>query len=104
MIESSISHSTSFVSIGSVIRGQIREASAKFPAPPAVLYLYVPNCNATFKNAVTKGAKPILESVLTFWGDRTGGVLEPSGNQWWIAALVEDVSPDELKCRAEALE
>lgn len=37
-----------------------------------------------------------------FWGDRMGGVRDPSGNCWWIATHVEDVPEDEMARRAEA--
>ena len=43
-------------------------------------------------------AKPTQQ----FYGDRSGGVKEPSGNTIWIATHVEDVAPDELKRRAVA--
>jgi hypothetical protein len=34
-----------------------------------------------------------------FYGDRHGGVTDPSGNSWWIATRIEDVSPEELERR-----
>jgi PhnB protein len=37
-----------------------------------------------------------------FYGDRQGGVKDPSGNTWWIATHKEDVSSDDLKKRAQA--
>ena len=37
-----------------------------------------------------------------FYGDRSGGVRDPFGNQWWIATHIEDVPPAELKRRAQA--
>jgi hypothetical protein len=30
------------------------------------------------------------------------GVEDPAGNYWWIGTRVEDVSPEELKRRAQA--
>jgi PhnB protein len=37
-----------------------------------------------------------------FYGDRHGGVIDAWGNQWWIATHKEDVTPEEMKRRAEA--
>ena len=37
-----------------------------------------------------------------FYGDRSGGVKDPSGNSWFIATHKEDVDAQELQKRAEA--
>ena len=37
-----------------------------------------------------------------FYGDRSGGVKDASGNSWWIATHIEDVPADELARRHEA--
>jgi hypothetical protein len=36
-----------------------------------------------------------------FYGDRSGGVKDPAGNQWFLGTHIEDVAPAELKKRAE---
>jgi PhnB protein len=69
---------------------------------PAALYLYVNDADATYQRALTAGATSVMEPVTQFYGDRHGGVKDPSGNIWWIATHVEDVSPEELRKRAEA--
>jgi PhnB protein len=38
-----------------------------------------------------------------FYGDRSGGVQDPCGNQWWIATHVEDVPMEEMKRRMAAM-
>ena len=37
-----------------------------------------------------------------FWGDRAGLITDPAGYNWWIATRKEDLTPAELKERAEA--
>jgi len=37
-----------------------------------------------------------------FYGDRSGGVKDSSGNTWYVATHKEDVAPAELAKRAEA--
>ena len=37
-----------------------------------------------------------------FYGDRSGGVKDPSGNSWFVATHKEDVAPQELAKRADA--
>ncbi len=37
-----------------------------------------------------------------FYGDRSGGVKDPSGNTWFIGTHIEEVSGQELQRRADA--
>ena len=67
---------------------------------PSGLYLYVNDTDAVYKSALRAGATSIMEPMDQFYGDRSAGVKDPSGNQWWIATHKEDVSPEELKRRA----
>lgn len=71
-------------------------------AMPASLYLYVPDCDATYASAIGAGATSIMEPADQFYGDRGAGVTDPCGNIWWIGTHIEDVSPDELQRRAAA--
>jgi PhnB protein len=38
-----------------------------------------------------------------FYGDRVGGFRDPWGHVWSVATHVEDVSPEEMARRAEAM-
>ena len=66
----------------------------------AMLHLYVEDCDSTYKQALEAGGGSISEPTDQFYGDRTAGVRDPSGNQWYISTHVEDVSPDEMQRRA----
>lgn len=66
------------------------------------LFLYVPNVDATFKRAVGAGCKVLRPLADMFWGDRYGQVEDPFGNQWALATHKEDVTPKEMKRRAQA--
>lgn len=79
------------------------EASAARQATPVMLHLYVEDVDAAFARAVRAGAKILSPPTLQFYGDRAGGLIEPSGNTLWIATHVEDVAPDELRRRTAAL-
>ena len=70
---------------------------------PASVHLYVPDVDATFKLAMAAGGVPLREPETAFYGDRTAGVKDPSGNHWWIATHVEDVAPEELERRSQAM-
>lgn len=80
----------------------LSEAADGYPATPVMLHFYVEDVDATFKRAVQAGGTVVAEPSNQFYGDRSGGVKEPSGNTIWIATHVEDVAPDELHRRAAA--
>jgi uncharacterized glyoxalase superfamily protein PhnB len=76
------------------------EASGPWPSQPCSLYVYLPDCDATYKQAVAAGGTSVQEPKTQFYGDRHGAVKDSCGNTWWIATHVEDVSPSELERRA----
>jgi uncharacterized glyoxalase superfamily protein PhnB len=78
------------------------EPMGDFQAMPAAIYLYVDDVDAVFRRAVQTGAAPMMEPADQFYGDRNGGVKDPSGNVWWIATHTEDVPPEEMARRAAA--
>jgi len=55
------------------------------PSMAAAIYIYVPDVDASYKRAVSLGARAIREPADMTWGDRVGGVKDTSGNTWWIA-------------------
>jgi uncharacterized glyoxalase superfamily protein PhnB len=69
---------------------------------PGSIYLYVDDTDAAYKRALEAGATSLMEPADQFYGDRNGGVKDPSGNHWWIATHIEDVAPEEMARRAEA--
>ena len=78
----------------------IADASERAKATSAMLYLYVPNVDAVYQKALKAGGTSVMEPQDQFYGDRTGGVTDPAGNQWHIATHIEDVSPGEMEKRA----
>jgi PhnB protein len=81
----------------------LADATEKYPAKVATLYLYVPDTDAVYKKAMTAGATSIMEPADQFYGDRNAGVTDASGVQWWIGTHIEDVSEEELEKRQEKL-
>lgn len=78
----------------------LTDGSERLQASVTGLYLYVPDIDATYKRALSAGGTSLREPADQFYGDRSGGVTDPSGNQWWIATHIEDVAPDELERRS----
>jgi len=78
------------------------EASAEWKPVQCMLYLYVNDADATYKSALRAGGTSLREPTNMFYGDRSGGVRDFAGNQWWISTHVEVVPPEELKKRVAA--
>jgi hypothetical protein len=68
-----------------------------------MLHLYVSDVDRVYRRALAAGGTATMEPADQFYGDRSGGVKDPCGNHWYIATHKEDVAPDELRRRAEAL-
>jgi PhnB protein len=68
----------------------------------AMIHLYVPDADATYKDALAAGGKVDQDLETKFYGDRAGSVLDQWGNIWWISTHVEDVPPEEMAERAKA--
>ena len=68
---------------------------------PAMVNLYVEDCDATFQRALDAGATEVQPLTTQFYGDRSGAVRDPWGNVWWISTHVEDVDPEEMQRRVE---
>jgi uncharacterized glyoxalase superfamily protein PhnB len=52
---------------------------------PAAFYLYVPDADARYRQALAAGATSVYGVADQPWGDRVGGVRDPWGNEWFIA-------------------
>lgn len=64
------------------------KASEQFPPMPACLYVYVRDVDATFAKALEAGAAVVMEPMDQPYGHRSGGVVDPQGNQWWFGAEI----------------
>ena len=80
-----------------VFFGEVTEANKAWPA---MLYMYVADVDAAFKKAVNAGGKTVMEPQDMYYGERSGAVEDPSGNQWWMASHIEEMSDEELIRRA----
>ena len=78
------------------------QANEQWKAQPGTVLLYVPDADATYAAALAAGARSVQEMKTQFYGDRSGGVEDPSGVTWWISTHVEDVAPEELARRMKA--
>jgi len=52
---------------------------------PTAIHLYVPNVDEAYKRALEAGGKSLMEPANQPYGERSGGVEDPTGNRWYIA-------------------
>ncbi len=91
-----VRHAEAKIGDSIIMIGQARD---EWKTRPGMLCLYVPDCDAVYQKAVDAGAKVVRAMETHPYGDRSGGVQDSQGNQWWISTHVEDVSPEELERR-----
>ena len=61
------------------------EGRGEYPARQLTIHLYVPDCDEVYKKALAAGGKSIHDLMDMEYGERSGGVEDPCGNQWFIA-------------------
>jgi PhnB protein len=69
----------------------------RFPQRNARLAIYVKNCDATYNDALSAGARSVQEPTDQFYGDRNARFEDPFGNEWSVMTHVRDVSQSEMK-------
>ena len=79
------------------------EAMGQWKAKPCSLYLHVEDVDAVYQRAIQAGGTSVGEPKDQFYGDRSAGVIDPSGNYWGIGTHIEDVSHAEMEKRFAAM-
>ena len=70
---------------------------------PVSFMIYVEDVDARFKQALNAGAKVFKPVQDQFYGDRSGTVTDPYGHVWTIGTHKQDVPPEEIDRRFEAM-
>jgi len=63
----------------------ISQARGSFLGMRTAFYLYVKDVDAIHQRAVEYGASVVFEAADMDFGDRQSGVMDPSGNYWWLS-------------------
>jgi PhnB protein len=71
---------------------EMGEAHGQYQPMPTMFYLYVEDADALYARATREGAISISPPTDQPYGDRSGGVSDPFGNQWYIATHIKDRS------------
>ncbi len=67
------------------------------------IHLNVEDADAVFQQAVAAGATVKMPLADMFWGDRYGKLVDPFGHEWSLSTHKEDVSPEEMRKRGQAM-
>jgi len=65
------------------------------PLPPehpgwtGSIYVYVPDVDAVWADAMRAGMTPVAEPADKPYGERQAGFRDPMGNTWWVATLTD---------------
>lgn len=82
----------------------VGEPMGEFGPMPASIFVYVEDCDAIYARALEAGGTSVMDvTTMQHAGERYGGVKDPSGNIWWIATHLEDVSWEEQQYRIDAV-
>lgn len=63
----------------------VSQAREQFLNMRTAIYLYVDNVDEMHKRAVDNGATVEFEPADMPYEDRQSGIIDPSGNYWWIS-------------------
>lgn len=93
---------------GKIVHAQVRiidsvvmigGADSAYPAEKSSFYLYLNDVDKVFQQALDAGGEKIFDLADQIHGDRMGGVKDPTGNTWWLASHIEDVTDEEMARR-----
>jgi uncharacterized glyoxalase superfamily protein PhnB len=65
--------------------------------------MYVKDCDAVFKRAISAGAKEVMPMGDQPWGDRYGQLDDPFGHRWGISTQKEELTEEEIGERMQAM-
>ena len=68
-----------------------------------IVHLYSDDVDALVTRATAAGATVAIPVKDQFYGDRSGHLIDPFGYIWIVATRIEDVSPEEMQRRFDAM-
>jgi uncharacterized glyoxalase superfamily protein PhnB len=92
----------SLIMMGDEVPGMSAKSAETLGASPISLFIYVPNVDEAFQQALGAGAVSMMPVAEMFWGDRAGNLKDPFGYTWMLATHTRDLSQEEIKKGAEA--
>ena len=87
---------------GSIV--ELADGAGGYPPRPGAIHLYVDDADATYRRAIEAGAASLYEPADMPYGERSGGVVDPTGNHWYIATQTEVLDRAELDRRVAGVD
>ena len=84
-------------------RLNLGESMEGWPEHTLLAQIFVADSDAVFAQAVKAVAEVLSPMTDMFFGSREGRVLDPFGSTWTISTHKENVSPEEMQRRLNAL-
>jgi len=102
IMHATIQIGNSIVMMGDEVPGQTCKSAETLGTSPISLFVYVPNADAAFNQAVAAGCTAVMPVADMFWGDRAGHLKDPFGYSWMVATHTQDLTPEQIRKGAEA--
>lgn len=67
---------------------ELADGNPQWKPMTAGLHLYVPDTDAAYQKAIAAGGTSLYEPTDMPYGERSGGVMDPAGNHWYLATLL----------------
>jgi uncharacterized glyoxalase superfamily protein PhnB len=64
---------------------ELSEAHGRWGPTKGAFHVFVSDCDAVYREALRAGATSMYEPEDKPYGERSAGVTDPWGNQWYIA-------------------
>ncbi|HHT0592578.1 TPA: VOC family protein [Legionella anisa] len=91
----------SIMMMGDEMEGENCSKSAEtLGKSPVGFYIYVPDVDYVFQQAVAAGGQITMPVADMFWGDRAGHIQDPFGYSWMIATHTQDLTDEEIRKNA----
>lgn len=87
-----------YMQIGSSM-AMLAEVRGGFQPMPMSFYIYVPDVDAVYEQALEAGATSLHAPSDKFYGNRDCGVIDPRGTYWFIASMIEQLTEAEITQR-----
>ena len=95
------------VVVAGPVRFAVKDAGDGDAAPdggtPVIMSLEVSDADAVAERMLAAGASVIFPVSDHDYGDRGGRLRDPFGHQWMLAQRREDLTPDEVQARLDAM-
>jgi PhnB protein len=79
------------------------KSPATLGGSPVTLNVMVDDPDATAEKAVKAGGKLVFPVSDQFYGFRSGRIEDPSGHYWIVSKVLEELSPQEMQKRMDAM-